>query len=96
MQKELEKLDQKSAVIVPILLVLNKRDHFYCVENKIDSLKAYDSLLYREKKVKINECLDNYQRIQKYLIKKASLCTIVPISINNLEETLVREVGCLM
>ena len=76
-------------MIVPILLVLNKKDHFYCVENKIDSLKAFEGLTYQEKKVKINSCLENYQSIQEHLLKKASLCTVVPISINNLEETLV-------
>jgi len=88
LQKEIEKIDQKAAVIVPILLVLNKKDHFYCVENKIDSLKAFEGLTYQEKKVKINSCLENYQSIQEHLLKKASLCTVVPISINNLEETL--------
>jgi len=89
LQKEIEKIDQKAAVIVPILLVLNKKDHFYCVENKIDSLKVFEGLSYQDKKVKINSCLENYQAIQEHLLKKASLCTVVPISINNLEETLV-------
>lgn len=89
LQKELEKIDQKSAVIVPILLVLNKKDHLYCVENKIDSLKAFDELSYPEKKRKVASCLENYQAIQGNLLKKASLCTVVPISINSLEETLV-------
>ena len=89
LQKEIEKIDQKAAVIVPILLVLNKKDHFYCVENKIDSLKVFEGLSYQDKKVKINSCLENYQTIQEHLLKKASLCTVVPISINNLEETLV-------
>jgi len=88
LQKELAKVDQKSAVIVPILLVLNKKDHVYCVENKIDSLKVFDGLTYQEKKAKVATCLDNYQAIQDHLLKKASLCTVVPISINNLEETL--------
>lgn len=89
LKKEMDKAEQKSAVIVPILLVLNKRDHFYCVENKIDSLKAFDGLPYQEKKKKINSCLENYGAIQEYLLKSSSLCTVVPISINNLEGTLV-------
>jgi len=94
LQKELAKVDQKSAVIVPILLVLNKKDHVYCVENKIDSLKVFDGLTYQEKKAKVASCLENYQAIQDHLLKKASLCTVVPISINNLEETLVRKEFC--
>ncbi len=93
MQKEIEKIDQKSAVIVPILLVLNKNDHFYCVENKIDSLKAFEGLSYPEKKTKINNYLNTYQDIQEHLLSKASLCTVVPISMNNLEETLVKNLS---
>jgi len=89
LKKDIDKSDQKAAVIVPILLVLNKEDHYYCIENKLDSLKIFENLTPEEKNSKINTYLKNYEVIQKFLIKRSPLCTVVPVSLGNLELTLV-------
>lgn len=85
---EIDKIDQNSAVIVPILLVLNSKDHSYCIETKLHSIKEYEKLSVDEKLQKHLKLLHNYQVIQNYLIKHSELCTIIPVSINNHEETL--------
>ncbi len=78
----MEKIDQKSAVIVPIYLISNKKDHLYTIETK----KNMDR---RKDKGYFEGLLNKYQKLQLYLLKNADLCTVVPININNLEDTLV-------
>ena len=77
-------------MIVPILLVLNSNDHSYCIETKLNSIKAFEKLPIEEKLKKHKNLLKNYQIIQDYLINNTNdLCTIIPIEINSHEETLV-------
>jgi len=87
-RKEIEQIDQNSAVIVPILLVLNATDHSYCIETKLNTMKGYEKLSVEQKLIKHKNLLENYQTIQQYLIENSKLCTVIPISINNHEETL--------
>jgi hypothetical protein len=86
---ELAKQDQKSAVIVPILLIMNREDHYYCIENKLESSKQLNGLTPQQKIKKIHEYVDKCQTIQRHLLKRAPLCTIVPISLQNIGKTLV-------
>ncbi len=90
LKKDIDKVDQKAAVVVPIMLVLNSEDHYFCVESKLDNLKVLENLNPEQRIQKINTYLKNYEVIQRYLIKKAPLCTVVPISLANLEHTLVK------
>jgi len=85
---EIEKIDQNSAVIVPILLVLDSKDHSYCIETKLNTIRDYEKLSIEDKLKKLNSMVRNYQIIQEDLINNSHLCTIIPVSINNHEETL--------
>jgi len=73
------------------MLVLNREDHYFCIESKLENLKVFENLTPDERIEKINTYLNNYEIIQRFLIKKAPLCTVVPISLANLEHTLVKK-----
>lgn len=88
LQNELKKIDQKGALIIPLLLILNKRDHMFGIENKF--YRQLEKLSKEEKKDTLNKKFRKYQNIQNYFIENSSnLCTIIPCNINNYEETLV-------
>ncbi len=75
------------------MLILNKRDHMFCIENKF--LKDVEKLKNtEEKKEFLEKKYLKYQNIQNFLIENSSnLCTIIPCNINNYEETLVKNLA---
>ena len=64
-------------------MTIKKSDHLECIENRLN---------YNEEKSIV--LLSKYQKIQNYLVSQANRCIIVPINIDDLEETveLIHEV----
>ena len=72
-------------LIIPILLILNQRDHKFNIENATDIQKITD---LEQRKQQILRNLDIYQTIQKFLLKQAHFGTIIPVNFHNIESTL--------
>lgn len=96
LQTELKKIDQRGAIIVPILLILNRKDHMFYVENKY--LRFTEGMSKLEKKEFLEQKLNKYQAIQDYLIKNSyDISTILPSNINKYDESLVlKSSNCLI
>lgn len=79
----MEQIDQKGAVIVPIILVMREKDHAACIENWLIGRNSSKT------QAEIQEITKKYQQMQQFIIDQGGDYTIVPVSINNLEDTLV-------
>lgn len=66
----------RKGIVVPIILSIRKSDHMDYIENRLN---------YKEDKCL--ELLEKYQKIQKYLLSQNDRSIIVPINIEDLEET---------
>eukprot|EP01017_Pseudomicrothorax_dubius_P002700 TRINITY_DN10195_c0_g1_i3.p1 TRINITY_DN10195_c0_g1~~TRINITY_DN10195_c0_g1_i3.p1 ORF type:complete len:470 (-),score=151.40 TRINITY_DN10195_c0_g1_i3:75-1484(-) len=82
-RKEMKAIDQTGAIVVPILLVINRRDHRYFLENfllRVSQHKQIDT--------NIDQLLERNQQVQDYLLERARLVTILPADIDKFDELL--------
>jgi hypothetical protein len=81
-RKEMKAIDQKGAIIVPLLFVINSRDHRYNLENFLCKLS-------KTGEDHLETLVKNGQDIQNYLLKSWDNATIIPLNLDKYDDVLV-------
>eukprot|EP01022_Parablepharisma_sp_SALTPOND_P001928 TRINITY_DN1079_c0_g1_i1.p3 TRINITY_DN1079_c0_g1~~TRINITY_DN1079_c0_g1_i1.p3 ORF type:complete len:401 (+),score=68.05 TRINITY_DN1079_c0_g1_i1:9908-11110(+) len=91
MRTDMDKIDQRGAIIIPFLLTTDETAHYLCIENRLAQLHKQEGgkgIDDKEMEGRIKVLLKNYQVIQKYLLQVAADLKVVQININSFEDTL--------
>lgn len=92
LQQQLASLNQSNAVIVPFLLTISEKDHAYIIENRLMSSLPCDAREELERvgnfQKQLKHLLRSFQRIQSALLEFNDIFTVIPMNIQNIEETL--------
>lgn len=88
---DIGKANQNGLILIPILLSIDEKDHYVCIENRYVQLHNISQCLITESDAEnnIKIQLKNYQRLQKLLESKMdSSIYQIKVNINEFEEAL--------